>query len=398
MTDHISIFDTTLRDGEQSAGVNFRAADKLAVATLLAEMGVNVIEAGFPAASEAEQSAVAQVAARVSQSTVCALARAVASDIDIAADALSQASQPRIHVFINASDIHLSQQLRAGRDEVLEKAAAMVAHARARVGEVEFSPMDATRADPAFLADLVRAAVTAGATVINLPDTVGCARPAQVDRMFRTLVRDVPEAANVTLSFHGQDDLGLATANSLAAIEAGARQVEVAVNGLGERAGNTAFEEVVMALRLHGPQMGVHCDVQTQGIYGISREVERRSGISIAANKAVVGDNAFRHASGVHQDGVIKHRSTYEAVDPAWVGHPVGTEIVLGKLSGRAGFLNRAQALGFALSGVTARQAFARFQRVADGQSVVDDETVRQLCEAAMHDADEPATPDSARP
>lgn len=384
MKDHIAIFDTTLRDGEQSAGVNFSAADKLAIATRLSRMGVDVIEAGFPAASDAERHAVHGVARAIQDSVVCALARAVPGDIDAAAQSLVGAARPRIHVFINASDLQLAQQLRAGREQVLERTAAMVSLARERVAEVEFSAMDATRADRGFLKSLVGAAIGAGAGVINLPDTVGCARPAQVFGLFAEVRRDVPGASGVTLSFHGQDDLGLATANSLAAVEAGARQVEVAVNGIGERAGNTAFEEVVMALRLHGDDMGVTTGVDTRGVYEVSRLVEATSGLAIPANKAVVGSNAFRHASGIHQDGVLKHRQTYEAIDPEWVGHPVGTEIVLGKLSGRAGFMARAQALGFTFSGAAAEQVFRRFQTLADRVAFVDDDALRGLCRAVQ--------------
>jgi 2-isopropylmalate synthase len=243
--------------------------------------------------------------------------------------------------------------------------------------------MDATRAEPTFLAELVTAAVEAGARTVNVPDTVGCARPDGVARLLQGLREAVPALADVTLSFHGQDDLGLATANALAAVAAGARQVEVAVNGLGERAGNTAFEEVVMALRVHGPELGVHTDVETRGIHALSKRVEACSGIPVPPNKAVVGANAFRHASGIHQDGVLKRRQNYEVLDPREIGHPTGSEIVLGKLSGRAGFAERARRLGFALEGDALERAFLRFQERAARRRVVEDDDLRGICAAA---------------
>jgi 2-isopropylmalate synthase len=262
-------------------------------------------------------------------------------------------------------------------------AEAMVRRARRFTDDVEFSPMDATRADPDFVAELVRAALRAGAGTINVPDTVGCARPTTLVALLRRLREAVPELEGAVLSFHGQDDLGLATANAVAAVEAGARQLEVAVNGIGERAGNTSFEEVVVALHLHGPSLGVHTGVDPGGIHGLSRLVEERSGIPVPPNKAVVGRNAFRHASGIHQDGVLKHRATYEAIDPRLVGHPTGSEIVLGKLSGRAGFAARARALGFELGEEELARAFAGFQAVAEARREVGDEEVRALCASA---------------
>lgn len=380
MTDIVHIFDTTLRDGEQSAGVSFSLEDKLELSLALQASGVDVVEAGFAAASPAEHAAVSAVAREVRGATVCSLARAVERDVDAAASALESAADPRIHVFINSSDMQMAHQLRKDRDAVIAQASAMVRRARSRVAQVEFSPMDATRADREFLVQLVEAAIDAGATVINLPDTVGCALPQQVADMFSFVRTRVPNIARCELSFHGQDDLGLATANTLAAIGAGARQVELTINGIGERAGNTPFEEVLMALRMHGPALGVSTGVRTEGIYELSKQVERRSGIAVARNKAVVGDNAFKHASGIHQDGVLKHRENFESIDPAWVGHPVGTQIVLGKLSGRAGFLAKARQLGFDLSGAVADRAFTGFQALADRKRVVEDEDVRAIC------------------
>ena len=380
--EQVVVFDTTLRDGEQSAGVSFSAADKVEIARALAAMRVDVIEAGFPSASLAELEAVRAVAREVRDATICGLARAVASDVEAAGEALHEAARPRIHVFVNASDMQLAHQLRKGREQVVQLAMENVRCARHVTPDVEFSPMDATRADPDFLTELVTAAVEAGARTINVPDTVGCARPGQVAALFRHLRATVPGISGVTLSFHGQDDLGLATANALAAVEAGARQVEVAVNGIGERAGNTSFEEVVMALRVHGPALGVRTAVDARGIYPLSRLVEQRSGIPVPPNKAVVGANAFRHASGIHQDGVLKFRQNYELIDPDEIGHPTGTEIVLGKLSGRAGFRERVGRLGLALEGEALEAAFRRFQERADRQRVIDDGDLRAICRA----------------
>ena len=383
-TQRVVVFDTTLRDGEQSAGVAFSARDKLEIAERLAAMRVDVIEAGFPAASNAELDAVRGVARHVRDASICALARAVESDIDAAIAAVSGAAAPRIHVFVNSSDMQLAHQLRRGRDEVIDMARGMVAHARNGVPEVEFSPMDATRADPDFLALLIDAAIEAGATTINLPDTVGYILPHQLGALIDGLYARTARLRDVVLSFHGQDDLGLATANALSAVQHGARQVELTVNGIGERAGNTPLEEVVMALRIHGPTLGVHTGVRTEGITELSRLVERRSGLAVPPNKAVVGRNAFRHASGIHQDGVIKHRGTYEVIDPSWIGNDEGTQIVLGKLSGRAGFSARATALGFRLSGVELARAFERFQHIADHKPIVDDADVSAVCQAVL--------------
>jgi 2-isopropylmalate synthase len=382
VSERVVVFDTTLRDGEQTAGVCFSAAQKVEIAQALAAMRVDVIEAGFPAASAAERRAVNAVAREVRGAAVCALARAVPFDVDAAAEALRGAEAPRIHTFVNSSDVHLAHQLRKGRDEVLGMVEYAVARARNATDDVEFSPMDATRADPEFLIDVVRAALAAGARTINIPDTVGYALPDQVSRLITQLFDRVPELAEAIVSFHGQDDLGLATANAIAAIRAGARQVELAVNGIGERAGNTAFEEVVMAISVHGAALGVHTTVDPRGICALSALVEQHSGVAVPRNKAVVGANAFRHASGIHQDGVLKWRENYEVLDPSAIGHMRGTEIVLGKLSGRAGFVARAKQLGFCLSDAALDNAFDRFQRLADDQPVVEDDDLRSICAA----------------
>jgi 2-isopropylmalate synthase len=379
-TDRVFVFDTTLRDGEQAAGVCFSRRDKIEIAGRLDAMRVDVIEAGFPAASAAEIDAVSAVAREVQHASVCALARAVPGDVDAAGQALRGARRPRIHVFVNSSDVQLAQQLRKERSDVLHMARSAVARARRYTDDVEFSPMDATRADFDFVAEIVAVALDAGATTINIPDTVGWILPHRLAGLLRDLRERVPQLAEAVLSFHGQDDLGLATANCLAAVGAGARQVEVAVNGIGERAGNASFEEVVMALRVHSQELGVQTAVDPSGICALSRLVEERSGIAVPPNKPVVGRNAFRHASGIHQDGVIKCRETYEVLDPASIGHPTGTQIVLGKLSGRAGFAARVRALGIDLPGDSFSQAFERFQKLADEKREVCDEDLREIC------------------
>jgi 2-isopropylmalate synthase len=380
MSDRVTVFDTTLRDGEQAAGVLFTERDKLEIAERLAAMRVDVIEAGFPAASPTEFRSVHAVARQVRNASICGLARCVPRDVDAAAEAVAGAARPRVHVFVNASEVQLAHQLHRDHDDVLELTRAMVARAHKAVGDVEFSPMDATRADRPFLAQLVRAALTAGAKTINIPDTVGYALPHHVADLFRYLREAVPDLEGAVLSFHGQNDLGMASANAMAAVGAGARQVELCVNGIGERAGNTSFEEVVMAIAVHGPSLGVHTDVDTKGIYALSQLVQERSGIPVTANKAIVGRNAFRHASGIHQDGVLKHRLNFECIDPADIGHPVGTEIVLGKLSGTAGFAAKARQLGYDLRGPQLHAAFAAFQAVADQKRDISDDEVRAIC------------------
>jgi 2-isopropylmalate synthase len=384
MSERVVVFDTTLRDGEQAAGVCFSTRDKVDIARRLEAMRVDVIEAGFPAASAAETAAVAAVAREVREACVCGLARAVPFDVDAAGEALAQAARPRIHVFVNSSDVQLAHQLKKGRDDVLRMTDVAVRRARNFTDDVEFSPMDATRADPDFVAAAVETALAAGATTINIPDTVGFVLPHRLQRIICDLYARVPALEAAVLSFHGQDDLGLATANAIAAVMAGARQVELAVNGLGERAGNTAFEEVVMALRVHGGELGVHTDVDPAGICEVSRLVEERSGVAVPHNKAVVGRNAFRHASGIHQDGVLKWRENYEVIDPADIGHAVGSEIVLGKLSGRAGFAARVADLGIELPGDTFGRAFDRFQEVANVKREVVDDDLHAICRSAV--------------
>ena len=376
MADKIHIFDTTLRDGEQSAGIAFTPDEKLIIALQLERLGVDVIEAGFPCASAGDLEAVKQIARVVRKPCICALARAVESDIDAAWEGVKLAARPRIHVFINTSDIQMAHQLRKGREEVLDQAQAMVRHAASYTGDVEFSPMDATRSDRAFLRAVIERAIAAGATTVNIPDSVGYATPDEIGALFRELR---PNVGHARLSFHGQDDLGMSSANTIMAIQAGARQVEVTVNGIGERAGNTSLEEVVMAIKTRAEHLGAYTDIDTTEIYPTSELVERLSGMPVQWNKAIVGKNAFRHGSGIHQDGILKMRETWEIMDPVEIGIPSGTQLVLGKLSGRHAFRARVAELGYTLSDQDVDRAFARFKALSERERTVDDDQLRAL-------------------
>ena len=384
--DRVIIFDTTLRDGEQSPGATLNVEEKLAIAHQLALLGVDVIEAGFAVSSPGDFAAVRTIAQQVGVPggpVICSLARAIRKDIQAAAEALQPAAHPRIHVFISTSDIHLQHQLRKSRSEVLAIAEEMVAYAKSFVEDVEFSPMDATRSDREFLYQVLERAIAAGATTINIPDTVGYSTPKDMGALIQGIRENVPNSDRVIMSVHAQNDLGLATANALAAIENGVRQVECTINGIGERAGNTALEEVVMALQVRkadfNPYFGrpVESDapltrINTQEIYKTSRLVSQSTGILVQPNKAIVGANAFAHESGIHQDGVLKHRETYEIMDAAAIGLSEN-QIVLGKHSGRNAFRTRLQELGFNLSEDELNKAFHRFKEVADKKKEVSD-------------------------
>ena len=385
--DRVIIFDTTLRDGEQSPGATLNVEEKLAVAQQLALLGVDVIEAGFAASSPGDFAAVQLIAQQVGHSTdspiICSLARAIRADIQAAAEALRPAAQPRIHVFISASDIHLEHQLHKSRSEVLAIVAETVAYAKSFVTDVEFSPMDATRADLDYLYQVIRQAIQAGATTINIPDTVGYRTPKEMERLIQDIHAQVPEISQVTLSVHAQNDLGLATANALAAIEHGVRQIECTINGIGERAGNTALEEIVMALEVRRPYFNPFLGrpvsseqpltrIKTTEIAKTSRLVSHLTGILVQPNKAIVGANAFAHESGIHQDGVLKHRQTYEIMDAASIGLSEN-QIVLGKHSGRNAFRTRLEALGFELEEADLNKAFHRFKAIADKKKEVSD-------------------------
>jgi 2-isopropylmalate synthase len=367
----VIIFDTTLRDGEQSPGISLNTAEKLEIAHQLARLGVDVIEAGFPIASPGDFEAVRAIARDVEGPVIAGLARAQSADIERAGDAVRDAARPRIHTFISTSDIHIEHQLQSTRADVLGQARAAVAHARSLVEDVEFSPMDATRADVEFTAEVLAAAIDEGATTINIPDTVGYAMPHEYAAFLERLYALVPGLRDVVLSVHCHDDLGLAVANSFSGVLAGARQVECAINGIGERAGNAALEEIVMLLRTREAALGLTCGVQTREIARSSRLVSRLTGYAVQPNKAIVGRNAFAHESGIHQDGVLKERSTYEIMDAATVGVDDSSSIVLGKHSGRHALRAALEQLGFTVDGQTLNTAFKRFKEIADKKKQV---------------------------
>ncbi len=396
--ERVIIFDTTLRDGEQSPGATLNVEEKLAIAHQLALLGVDVIEAGFAAASPGDFEAVRSIAEQVGSAdgpVICSLARAVKADIQAAAAALQPAAHPRIHVFISASDIHLQYQLRKSRVEVLAIVAEMVAYAKDLVEDVEFSPMDATRSDPDYLYQVIEQAIQAGATTINIPDTVGYRTPKEMEQLIQNIQANVPSINQVVLSVHTQNDLGLATANALAAIEHGVRQIECTINGIGERAGNTALEEIVMALEVRKPYfnpfLGRSVDssesltrIKTQEIYKTSRLVSHLTAMQVQPNKAIVGANAFAHESGIHQDGVLKHRETYEIMDAAAIGLSEN-QIVLGKHSGRSAFRTRLEELGFSLSEADLNKAFHRFKEIADKKKEVSDWDLEAIVQDELH-------------
>jgi 2-isopropylmalate synthase len=380
--DRVRIFDTTLRDGEQSPGASLSAAQKLRVARQLARLGVDVIEAGFAAASPDDFAAVRQVAREVRGVTVASFARCTPEDVDAAWEALKFAAQPRIHVCISTSDIHLESQLGISRQQVLAQAVAAVERAKRYCADVEFSPMDATRTEPTFLSEVLEAAISAGATTVNIPDTVGYAQPAELAALIRTIRERVPNIERSTISVHCHDDLGLAVANSLAAIEAGARQVECCVNGIGERAGNAALEETVMALELRQDRYGVKTGVRTTELLRTSLLVAAETGLVVARNKSIVGANAFAHEAGIHQDGMLKDRRTYQIIDAAAVGQG-DMRLVLGKHSGRHALRTRLAELGYAeLSREQLGTLFSAFKRLADTRKEITDDDLRSLVTA----------------
>ena len=367
----VTIFDTTLRDGEQSPGISLNATEKLEIAQQLARLGVDVIEAGFPIASPGDFQAVRAIAREVQGPVIAGLARAHAADIERAAEAVRDAERPRVHTFISTSDIHIKHQLQSTRQDVLGQARAAVAHARSLVEDVEFSPMDATRADVEFTGEVLQAALDEGATTINIPDTVGYTMPDEYAAFLGRLYELVPGLRDVVLSVHCHNDLGLAVANSFAGLQAGARQVECAINGLGERAGNASLEEIVMLLRTREPDVGLTTGINTREIARASRMVSRLTGYGVQPNKAVVGRNAFQHESGIHQDGVLKERSTYEIMSAASVGFDDVSSIVLGKHSGRHALQSALMDLGYEVAGQTLNQAFKRFKELADKKKQV---------------------------
>jgi 2-isopropylmalate synthase len=363
--DRVHIFDTTLRDGEQSPGISLNTQEKVEIAHQLGRLGVDVIEAGFPVTSPGDFEAVEAIARQVEGPVICGLARTHKADIDAAWNAIRDSERPRIHTFISTSDIHITYQLQTSREDVKGQARAAVAQARSYCEDVEFSPMDATRADVEFTAEVCAVAVEEGATVINIPDTVGYTTPEEYARYFRRLYKLVPGLRDVRTSVHCHDDLGLAVANSYAGLLAGARQVECAVNGIGERAGNCSLEEIVMLLRTRRDVHGLDTRINAREIARTSRMVSRFTGYPVQPNKAVVGRNAFAHESGIHQDGVLKERTTYEIMDATEVGLE-SNSIVLGKHSGRHALRDALAELGFKVEGNALNQAFARFKEIAD--------------------------------
>ncbi|HEU4628977.1 MAG TPA: 2-isopropylmalate synthase [Gemmatimonadaceae bacterium] len=379
--DRVRVFDTTLRDGEQAPGCTLTLPEKLAVAEQLARLGVDVIEAGFPASSPGEREAVAAIVERVGRAdgpVLCGLARASAADIDVCAAALAGAPRRRIHTFIATSDVHLRHKLRLTREEVLRRAAEAVAHARTHADDVEFSPEDASRSDVGFLCEVLAAARDAGATTLNIPDTVGYVTPDEYAALIARVCALAAERPGTVVSTHCHDDLGMAVANSLAGVRAGARQVECTVNGIGERAGNAALEEIVMALHTRAAHFGADTGVRTTELSATSRLVAHCTGVAVPPNKAVVGANAFAHEAGIHQDGMLKHRDTYEIMTPESVGAG-GTRLVLGKHSGRNALRRHLATLGFELDDAAFLTVFERFKALCDRDKTVDEQELAAL-------------------
>jgi 2-isopropylmalate synthase len=368
--DRVLIFDTTLRDGEQSPGISLNKQEKLEIAHQLARLGVDVIEAGFPITSPGDFESVQAIAREVEGPVICGLARTSKQDIEAAWNAVRDSERPRIHTFISTSDIHIEHQLQSTREDVKGQARAAVAQAKDYTDMVEFSPMDATRAELEFTAEVIQIAIDEGATTINIADTVGYTMPHEFTAFLEGLYELVPALRDVVLSVHCHDDLGLAVANSFAGVLAGARQVECAINGIGERAGNASLEEIVMLLRTRHPSIGLDTAINTQEIARTSRLVSRLTGYPVQPNKAIVGRNAFAHESGIHQDGVLKERTTYEIMDATTVGLQANS-IVLGKHSGRHALRKALEEMGFQLDGQALNTAFKRFKEIADRKKQV---------------------------
>jgi 2-isopropylmalate synthase len=374
----ILIFDTTLRDGEQSPGASMNLGEKLVFARQLERLNVDVIEAGFPSSSPGDFESVKKIAQEIRGPQIAGLARTTPSDIDTAWEALKNARAPRIHVFIATSDIHLKYKLRKSREEVLEEAGRAVAHAKRYTPDVEFSAEDATRSDWEYLARVIEGAIEAGATTVNIPDTVGYTTPSEFGKLITYLREKVRNIQKAVISVHCHNDLGMAVANSLTAVEKGARQVECTVNGIGERAGNASMEEVVMALKTRRDFFSLDVGIHTEQIYPSSRLLTNIIGLQVPPNKAIVGANAFAHEAGIHQDGVLKEKTTYEIMRPETVGITQST-LVLGKHSGRHAFRDRIRTLGYELSEVHLNQAFQRFKEVADKKKQVFDEDIEAI-------------------
>ncbi len=376
--DKVIIFDTTLRDGEQAAGGSLNIQEKLEIARQLERLGVDVIEAGFPISSPGDFEAVGLIAREVRTPAICGLARAHPNDIDRAWEAIKEAEHPRIHVFLSASDVHLLHQLKKSRKEVLETARTMVARAKKYTDDIEFSPMDASRSEPEYIYQILEAVIDAGATTVNIPDTVGYAIPNEFGNLIEGILHNVPNINRAVVSVHCHNDLGLAVANSLESVRRGARQVECTINGIGERAGNASLEEIVMAIKTRSDLFNLTTDIDTGQIYRASRLVSELTGFVVQPNKAIIGANAFRHQSGIHQDGLIKMPITYEIMDPRTVGIP-SSSLVLGKLSGRHAFKERLAELGYSLPEEDFNRAFSVFKELADKKKEVTDRDIESL-------------------
>ena len=376
--DKVIIFDTTLRDGEQAAGGSLNLNEKLEIARQLEKLGVDVIEAGFPISSPGDFESVKLIADEVRGSIICGLARAKPDDVDRAWEAVKSAAHPRIHVFVSSSDIHLMHGMKKTREEILQLAHDMVARAKSYTDDIEFSPMDASRTEPAYLYQILQATIEAGANTLNIPDTVGYAIPEEFGRLIDGIFQNVPGIEKTIVSVHCHNDLGLAVANSLEAVRRGVRQVECTINGIGERAGNASLEEIVMAIKTRSDLFNLNTGIDTRQIYKTSRMVSELTGFSVQPNKAIVGANAFRHESGIHQDGVIKMPITFEIIDPRTVGIPASS-LVLGKLSGRHALRERLAELGYTLEDEDFNRVFRTFKELADKKKEITDRDIESL-------------------
>ena len=381
MPDRVDVFDTTLRDGEQSPGVRLDMSQKLEIGRALVDLGVNIIEAGFPISSPGDFESVNMLAKELRGVTICGLTRAREKDIDVAAEALKPAERPRIHTGLGVSQSHLEHKLRMTREQALETGVKAVKHARKYVDDVEYFMEDSGRADRDYVYQVVESVIAAGATVINVPDTTGYATPDEYESLIQSIISNVPNSDKAVFSCHCHNDLGMATANTLAGVRGGARQVEVTVNGIGERAGNTALEEVAVALRIREDHYGASTGIQLAKLMAVSHMVSSMTGMVVQRNKAVVGANAYAHSSGIHQDGVLKERSTYEIIDPLLVG-ALKSEIILTARSGRHGLKHRLFELGFSFPEERFERLYNAFVKVADTKSEVGDEDLRELVSA----------------
>lgn len=389
--DVVRIFDTTLRDGEQSPGASLTSTEKVEIARQLSRLGVDIIEAGFPAASPDDHEAVARIAREVGTEDgpiIAGLARTHRSDIDAAWSAVKHAAKARIHTFLATSDLHMEHKLQMTRQEVIERVREMVTYARSLCDDVEFSPEDGSRSDPKFLVEVLTVAIESGATTLNIPDTVGYAMPEEYGDMFRQLIEETPGSEDVIWSVHCHDDLGVATANTIAGIRAGARQAEVTVNGIGERAGNTSLEEVVMAFHTRQPLYGLRTNIHTDQISRTSRMVSSLTGMQVPPNKAIVGSNAFAHEAGIHQHGMLKNQKTYEIMTPETVGVPK-SKLILGKHSGRHAFRARLETMGYELNNQECDDAFRHFKDLADRKKTITDADLQALVTAEIASPEE---------